>query len=256
MADDHLAPLRDPRPLYLRTEEALVRFLSEREPGEQLPPEPELAQRLGVSRSTLREALRVLKVKGLIARKQGVGTFVQSSPTLIPGGLETLESLDTLAGRLGLEVRTAQLVFDKVEAGVYPEVMEKLWLAPDDELTAVRRVKLTGARPVAFIEDLVPVAVVTTEELRASFGGSVLDVLCGRGDPRPDYARADIRVLAASRELGQKLELRPGAPLLLLEELLYSGEGRPIEFSRNYFVPGFFGFYVIRRIRSVHEVMR
>ena len=256
MVDDQLALLRDPRPLTLQTEEALVRFLSEREPGDQLPPEPELAQRLGVSRSTLREALQVLKDKGLIVRRPGVGTFVQSSPTLIPGGLETLESLDTLAGRLGLEVETAQVTFDQVEAGTYPEVMEKLRLAPNDRLTAVRRVKLAGARPVAFIEDLVPVAVVTTEELKAGFQGSVLDCLRDRSDPQPDYARADIRVLAASDELGKRLALHRGAPVLLLEELLYSVEGRPIEFSRNYFVPGYFGFYVIRRISSVHEMLR
>jgi GntR family transcriptional regulator len=256
MVDGELTPLRDPRPLYLQTEEALVRFLTEREPGEQLPPEPELAQRLGVSRSTLREALRVLKDKGLIARKQGVGTFVQSPPTLIPGGLETLESLDTMAGRLGLQVHTAQVAFDKAQAFTWPDVMAKLELSPDDEVTAVRRVKLAGARPVAYIEDLVPAAVVTAENLEAGFQDSVLDYLQSRNHPRPDYARADIRVLTATRELGEKLGLKPGAPVLLLEELLYSTEGKPIEFSRNYFVPGYFGFYVIRRIGNVHEVSR
>jgi GntR family transcriptional regulator len=256
MVDDQLTPLRDPRPLYLQTEEALVRFLAEREPGEQLPSEPELAQRLGVSRSTLREALRALKDKGLIARKQGVGTFVQSPPAFIPGGLETLESLDSMAGRLGLHVHTAQVAFDHGQAVAWPDVMAKLELAPDEELTAVRRVKLAGTRPVAYIEDLVPAAVASAENLQAGFRDSVLDYLRVRNDPQPDYARADIRVLTATRELGTKLGLEPGAPVLLLEELLYSTEGKPIEFSRNYFVPGFFGFYVIRRISGGHEMPR
>ena len=256
MTEDQLAPLRDPRPLYLQTEEALIRFLSEREHGEQLPPEPELAQRLGVSRSTLREALRGLKDKGLIARKQGVGTFVQSPPTVIPGGLETLESLDGLASRLGLQIRSAEVAFEQGQASRWPDVMDQLALAPEDEVTVVRRVKLAGVRPVAYIEDLVPAAVVPAEALEADFRGSVLDTLRSRNDPQPDYARAGIRVLTANRELGKKLALEPGAPLLLLEELLYSTEGRPIEFSRNYFVPGFFGFYVIRRISNSHETTR
>lgn len=256
MVDDELTPLRDPRPLYVQTEEALVRFMSEREHGEQLPPEPELAQRLGVSRSTLREALRVLKDKGLIARKQGVGTFVQSPQTLIPGGLERLESLETLASRLGLQVETAEVTFDKAQAAAWPDVMEKLEIAPRDEVTAVRRVKLAGVRPVAYLEDLVPAAVVTAEELQADFAGSVLDYLRRRSYPRPDYARADIRVLTATLQLSKKLKLQRGAPLLLLEELLYSTEGKPIEFSRNYFVPGFFGFFVLRRISDVHEAVR
>jgi GntR family transcriptional regulator len=249
MVDAQLTPLRDPRPLYVRTEEALVRFMSEREHGEQLPPEPELAQRLGVSRSTLREALRALKDKGLITRKQGVGTFVQAPQTLIAGGLERLESLETLAGRLGLEVETAEVTFETAEAGAWPEVMWKLELAPRDEVTAVRRVKLAGTRPVAYIEDLVPAAVVVSDELEADF-------LRARNNPRPDFARADIRVLTATRQLSTRLKLRQGSPVLLLEELLYSTEGRPIEFSRNYFVPGFFGFYVLRRIGDAHEVVR
>jgi GntR family transcriptional regulator len=134
--------------------------------------------------------------------------------------------------------------------------MDKLVLAPEDEVTVVRRVKLAGARPVAYIEDLVPAAVLTAEVLEADFQGSVLDTLRSRSDPQPDYARADIRVLTANRELGKMLALEQGAPLLLLEELLYSTEGRPIEFSRNYFVPGFFGFYVIRRIGNSHETTR
>jgi GntR family transcriptional regulator len=256
MDDDQLTPLRDPRPLYLQTEEALARFLAEREAGEQLPPEPELAQQLGVSRSTLREALRALKDKGLIERKQGVGTFVQSPPTVIPGGLETLESLDSLAGRLGLEIRTAQVSFESACAETWPDVMERLGLDAEDEVTAVRRVKLAGSRPVAYIEDLVPAAVIPAGELEAEFRGSVLDTLCDRSKPPPDYARADIRVLTATRELSARLELEEGAPVLLLEELLYSTEGRPIEFSRNYFVPGFFGFYVIRRISGGQETGR
>jgi DNA-binding GntR family transcriptional regulator len=89
MALQDVTPIRDRRPLYLQVEEALADMLSDSKPGERLPPEPELAQRLGVSRSTLREALRALKDKGLIAGKRGVGTFVQSRLPVIPSGLAT-----------------------------------------------------------------------------------------------------------------------------------------------------------------------
>jgi len=246
MTLEDLTPLRDPRPLYLQAEEALVRLLADSEPGEQLPPEPELAQRLGVSRSTLREALRALKDKGLIARKRGVGTFVQSRPPLIPGGLETLKSLDALAGRLGMIVRTAQVTIEERPAP--SDLMEKLELSPDEKVTYVCRVKLAGQRPVAYIEDVVPAAVASLEELRAGFQNSVLDYLRERGAPQPDHARADIRALPADEKLAAKLGQQPGAALLLLEEVLYSTEGKPIDYSRNYFVPGFFDFHVIRRI--------
>jgi GntR family transcriptional regulator len=229
----------------------LIQFLADSEPGEQLPPEPELAHRLGVSRSTLREALRALKDKGLIARKHGVGTFVQPRPSVILSGLETLESLDVIAGRLGMAVHTAQVTIEERSAEEQLGVLEKLNLSSGDELTCVCRVKLADQRPVAYIEDMVPAAVATADELRAGFQDSVLDFLLQRGDPRPDHARADIQALPADREIAAKLDQQPGAALLLLEEVLYSTEGKPIDYSRNYFVPGYFNFHVIRRINGL-----
>lgn len=250
MTTQHLPPLRDPRPLYVQAEEALTRLVSESEPGDQLPPEPELAQQLGVSRSTLREALRVLRDKGLIARKQGVGTFIQSLPPVIPSGLETLESLDVLAAKLGLTVHTAQVEITERPAAGDAVLQEKLALTPEDKVSCVCRVKLAGKRPVAYIEDMVPATVVQIDELRAGFRDSVLDFLQQSNGPRPDHARADIQALAADSRLASRLALKPGSALLLLEEILFSTEGKPIDYSRNYFVPGFFDFHVIRRINN------
>ena len=48
-------------------------------PGEKLPPERELAKQFDVSRPSLREAIQRLEAKGLLFRRQGGGTFVQSS---------------------------------------------------------------------------------------------------------------------------------------------------------------------------------
>lgn len=245
---DDLTLLRDPRPLYLQAEETLVHFLASTKAGEQLPSEPELAQKLGVSRSTLREALRALKDKGLIVRRRGVGTFVQSRPPLIPSGLETLESLDMVADQLGMVVSTTQVQIEEQPAS--PELAEKLLLTPGALVTSVRRVKMAGEQPVAYMEDMVPVTVASAEELRSEFQDSVLDYLRKRAKPQPDHARADIRALPADGELAERLAQPPGTALLLLEEVLYSEEGEPIDFSRNYFVPGYFDFHVIRRISS------
>ena len=48
-------------------------------PGEKLPPERELAKQFDVSRPSLREAIQSLEGKGLLLRRQGGGTFVQSN---------------------------------------------------------------------------------------------------------------------------------------------------------------------------------
>jgi len=86
--------LRDRRPLYVQAIDALTNMIEtgQLKTGAQLPPEDELAKRLGISRSTLREALGHLESHGLIARRQGIGTFVSipTGPGFF-GGLQRLE---------------------------------------------------------------------------------------------------------------------------------------------------------------------
>lgn len=81
------------------------------ETGGRLPPEPELAQQLGVGRSTLREAVRALVHAGMLETRQGSGTYVRS---LAPGpGWEPLlrraAVLEAYEVREALEVQAARL---------------------------------------------------------------------------------------------------------------------------------------------------
>ena len=57
----------------------------------------------------MREAMRVFEGRGLIVRRQGVGTVVMRPPRVIETGIEALESIETLAGRIGLEVEMGEL---------------------------------------------------------------------------------------------------------------------------------------------------
>jgi DNA-binding GntR family transcriptional regulator len=68
-----------------------------------LPSEAELSERFRVSRATVRDALSRLEQRGVIIRRHGIGTFVASSHPLMEAGLEELESVFTLAKRIGLE---------------------------------------------------------------------------------------------------------------------------------------------------------
>lgn len=69
-------------------------------PGEKLPPERELADHLGVSRVSVRDALRELETRGLIARKPGRGTIVRDPGELGDRFEETLVALSSLSSDL------------------------------------------------------------------------------------------------------------------------------------------------------------
>src|ERR671923_619942 len=80
-------------------------------PGSQLPTEAELCEMLGVSRTVVREALRVLEEDGLVARRHGVGTFVRDHPILKNlnfnfGITEMIESAGLTSGTSHLAIRS------------------------------------------------------------------------------------------------------------------------------------------------------
>ncbi|HEY77328.1 MAG TPA: GntR family transcriptional regulator [Thermoflexia bacterium] len=236
----------DRRPLYVQVHDRLLAFIQESgmEPGERLPSESTLADQLGVSRATLREALRLLEEEGVIVRRHGVGTFVAANRHL-ESGLERLESVLALAGRQGMETRMEDLEVRIVRAD--RSVAERLGTDPGVSLTYVSRTILVEDQPVAYLEDLVLTDWLSPDHLNAEFSGSVLDLLRGLYPQRVQEALAEITAVRAGRSLARRLGVSPGAALLLLEETLFDTTGAPVGFSRNYFVPERFRFHVVRR---------
>src|SRR5512136_2606044 len=94
---------------FQRLQTELSQLITSLPPESRLPSEPLLARQLGVSRATLREAMRSFEGRGLIRRKQGVGTFVITQVPVIDSGLEVLESIETQAQRINLPVQVGEL---------------------------------------------------------------------------------------------------------------------------------------------------
>jgi GntR family transcriptional regulator len=215
-------------------------------PGERLPAEPELAKRMGVSRATLREAMRSFEGQGLIRRRQGVGTFVVSQSQVIDTGLEVLESIEAMASKIGLNVTMGDLRIEETSAD--PQQAENLQVEVNAPLVKVSRVILAEKRPVAFLIDILPEDILTPTELQAGFTGSVLDMLIQRGDPRLANSIAEIHAVAASVEVSRALEIQRGDVLLMFSAQLITDTSRVIDLSSSYFLPGYFKFHVIRRV--------
>jgi GntR family transcriptional regulator len=229
-----------------RLHESLGQVIASALPGERLPSEPDLARRLGVSRATLREAMRTFETQGLIRRQQGVGTFVLRPTHILDSGLEVLESIETLAERIGLEVSLGE--FKKYKRLATQEEYEALGIEPGSEVTYISRVILAEGRPVAFLVDILPPFVLSPEDLAEGFSGSVLDLLIQRGDPVLINSNCEIGAVAATSDIARALNIQRGDSLLRFVSRLYSVEGQAIDYSFSYFLPGYFRFHVIREL--------
>ena len=226
--------------------ENLAKIIASAQPGERLPTEPNLARQLGVSRATLREAMRTFETQGLIHRRQGSGTYVLHPSYVIETGLEVLESIETIARRIGLEVSVGEL---KIEPRHPTEDEARiLSLTPDSKVIVLTRVIVAEGSPVAYLVDTLPQDFLSMGELDSSFTGSVLDLLLKRGTPRLNISRTEINAVTAQSEVARALRIQRGDVLLRFVAYLYADTGQVVDYSFSYFLPGYFKFHVIRRV--------
>ena len=250
MPDEQIAMEAEPQRLFQRLQNELSRLIAETPNGERLLSEPELARHLGVSRATLREAMRSFEGQGMIRRRQGVGTFVVNQTHVIETGLEVLESIETLAKRINLNVSIGDLQVERLNADEAQGAA--LQISPGSGLVQVTRVIHAENRPVAYLVDLLPEEYLSPEELNQGFSGSVLDLLLMHEGHRLTESKTDIRAVSASAEIARALQMQRGDVLLLFIAQLFAGDGSIIDYSYSYFLPGYFRFHVVRRISTSH----
>ena len=224
----------------------LAEIIQSTPPGARLASEPQLARQLGVSRATLREAMRTFETQGLLRRRQGVGTFVTRPSNIIESGLEVLESIETLAERIGLPVSMGELVVDTCRAS--KAAARALEVEPGVDLICVSRVILAEGRPVAYLVDTLPQKYLDPNEMDPDFSGSVLDLLLRRGTPLLGNSRCEIASVATNSDVARALDIQRGDAVLCFEALLYTVDGEPVDYSLSYFLPGYFKFHVVRKV--------
>jgi GntR family transcriptional regulator len=152
-----------------------------------------------------------------------------------------------MARRMNLVITVSDLNLEQIDAD--EKYATELSVAPGTCLTRVRRVIRADTRPVAYLVDTLPDEVLRLQDLPGDFNGSVLDFLLERGAPL-QLSRAAISATNATAEVAKALEIQRGDVLLRFVSQLYTVEGRMIDYSMSYFIPGYFNFHVNRRVGS------
>ncbi len=214
--------------------------------GERLPSEPKLAKKMGVSRATLREAMRTFETQGLIRRRQGAGTFVVGDAPVLESGLEVLESIQTMAKRMGLSVTVGNLSVETVSAN--EKQAQKLGVPLNTFLTRVSRVISTSERAAAYLVDILPTEFLAADNLPKQFNGSVLDFLLERGDLLT-VAKIGVNASSASSSVAKALEIQRGDVLLRLSSRIYLASDKVVDYSLGYFLPGYFNFHILGQVQ-------
>ena len=194
-------------------------------PGDRLPAERELAERYGVSRMTLRQALGALERRGRLTRSKGRygGTFVAEPKLELTGASGLSDQLRGLGVAAGARVLSA-LERDATRA-------ESLLGA---RVFAIERVRLANGEPVA-LERGAYAADAFPGLLEEALDGSLYALMRARYDEVPVRAAERLEPGLARADECASLCIEPGAPVMLVERTAYSAAGRPLELSRDVF---------------------
>lgn len=214
--------------------------------GQQLPSEPVLAKTIGVSRSTLREALRSLEEEGLILRRHGLGSFVTVSSGQIVAGLEHLESYVGMVRRHGFRAEDRVLQIDGCV--IENEVAELLGLPPLSLGWNIKSIILADGLPVIYCDDVVPTWLVPERStMEQRWAKPLLDFLREDLDAYPRYVFHTLGAAVAEGEVMAQLGCQGTEPLVTLRGLGFGNSERPIYLTRTYIRSRYIAFTLIRR---------
>jgi GntR family transcriptional regulator len=213
--------------------------------GSQLPTEMDLIGQLGVSRTTLREALRNLEEDGLILRRRGLGTFVNASPILKDISINF--GITEMILQAGLTPQEGETIISIEKAN--ESIAEVLGINQEDPIVVFDRIRVVKDHPVVWSIDKVPSVLISDYDLREyeKKEESIYDFFLNGLNIHITRGVAHLYPIAATKVVAEKLKVPKGSPLLRITQTDYDSRDRPVIFSIEYHIPDAFDFVVNRK---------
>ena len=223
----------NPKPLYAQLDEIIREKISSGEwkAHNPIPSENELSRIYGLSRMTARSVITQLVKEGMLYRVPGKGTFV-TEPKITAKSLSYAGIREQLE-QMGYEIATRIVRIERIDA---PEqIAAKLGIEKGIPVYVLERVRYIKDEPLSLHISYVPVRLCEGLETKKLVDEQLCVIL------KNDYGLIRGKVVetlessSASPFEAKILGVRAGYPLLMLEDIIYSSEGKPFEYSKVIF---------------------
>jgi GntR family transcriptional regulator len=205
----------------------------------------ELLQMMGISRTTLREALRILEEQRFIRKSRGRGTFVMERAILKDmsqnfGITEMISQAGYIPG-----TRDFKIVSDQASKNL----AEKLNISEQSPIVVIERVRTANDTPIVWTRDIMPQEYLgnwmpTHANLK---GTSLYECLERYANIRISDGIASFSPVQANREIAEKLSIPRNTLLLLIEQVDHDPNQRPVLYSAEYHLTDKFNFIIHRK---------
>lgn len=216
-----------PIPLYYQLAEAVLEQIRRGvlQPGNQLPAERQLAEAVGISRMTARQAVAHLVDQGALHVQHGVGTFV-AEPKLTYDPLHLRGFTEDMV-RQGGAVSSTVLEQDVIAPPA--AVAHALAIRLDEPVLKVVRIRSLDSLPLLLESSFLPqrqCSLLEHEDLRHESLYALLEQRCG---VRLHHARQTIEAIVANDYESEVFSIARGTPMLLLEGTAFTERGEAVE---------------------------
>jgi GntR family transcriptional regulator len=237
-----------------QTTEALLEAIFDgRFPTRRLPPEPDLASILNVSRTTLRAALQALERLGMVSRTPGRGTIILPHVSRNSIALQRLIGFSTLLRERHSDVRVEERHW--VEDHPSGLAAGALGIAEDTAMVRTSKLYVADGQPAIHIRDEFPISHFREsdqEALRSGAATVMLDSIFSLSKTWPgheiNHTVVELVSEVAPSSADFPLALDPGAPFLTLHETHFTVVGEAVAYSKVLIDDRYLRLQVVRHL--------
>ena len=213
--------------------------------GDKLPTEMEFAEILGISRLTLREALKVLSEDGLTYTVHGIGTFISGNFGSINDTIDINLGITEMISAAGF--RPGVKYFEKNLVKASSEVALALRIPDGSDVLVCKRVRTADDNPVVYSIDFFSPALVMAFLTTNDDNISIYKFMEDDMGIKIGSSAAEIIPVSCSQEISKKLEYDVDKPVIMIKQFTTDIKGSPLLFTEEYFRPDRFKISLNRR---------
>jgi GntR family transcriptional regulator len=234
-------------PKYYRVKRQLLDLTEAMAPGSPVPPERELAQRYGTSRTTVRQALAELAIEGRLLRMQGKGTFAAK-----PKVAQVLELASYTEGMRAHGLHPATRILEIGYVTADEKLAALLGIRPGGRALRIHRLRLADGEPMSIDTSHLPARRFPGLRKQLERHSSLYETLAEVYGVQPAEAEETIETVLAGPHDAVLLGVDAGLPLLLLSRHAFDIGGEPVEWAQSWYRGDRYKF-ITRLRRTAHS---